>query len=177
MKPREKSKTVQKNKPRRLNHGFKKTKKSRSNPKFKKPNKGLVLAFGTFDLLHPGHLFYLAEAKKLGQKLAVIVARDKNVLHFKGRMPVNNEKTRLTVVRALKDVDGAVLGQRSNFFAIIKRFNPEIVALGYDQWPGRHKLRKYLDENGIGARIIRLPAFRAQVYKSTRIKTKIKRFH
>lgn len=150
----------------------KKQEKPRKTPK--KPKKGLVLAFGTFDLLHPGHLFYLAEARKLGKKLVVIVARDSNVKHFKGHFPVNLEKTRLTVVQSLKDVDQAVLGQRSNFFAIIKKFNPEKIALGHDQWPGMPKLRKYLDENGIPAKIVRLPAFKAHLYKSTHIKNRIK---
>ncbi|MFH0955203.1 MAG: adenylyltransferase/cytidyltransferase family protein [Candidatus Micrarchaeota archaeon] len=153
--------------------------RSRSKPQKKRPNpaaaKGLVLAFGTFDLLHPGHLFYLAKAKKLGSKLVVIVARDANVRHFKGQLPVNSEKTRLNVVGSLKDVDHAVLGQRSNFFDIIKEFNPKIVALGYDQWPGRQKLRKYLDDHLIPAKIVRLPAYKIRIYKSTHIKNKIKK--
>lgn len=139
------------------------------------PKKGRVLAFGTFDLLHPGHLFYLSEAKKLGRELVVIVARDKNVRHFKRQLPVNAEKARLMVVAALKDVDRAVLGQRSNFFDIIKKFNPQIVALGHDQWPGHQKLRHYLDENNIFAKIVRLPAFKARIFKSTLIKNKIKK--
>ena len=40
-----------------------------------------VVATGTFDLLHPGHLYYLEESKKLGDELWVIVARDANVRH------------------------------------------------------------------------------------------------
>ncbi len=140
----------------------------------KKPAKGLVLAFGTFDLLHPGHLFYLVEARKRGKKLVVIVARDSNVRHFKGHFPVNSEAVRLALVESLKPVSKAVLGQRSDFFSIIKRFNPEFIALGHDQWPGEQKLRKYLDENQIPAKIVRLPAFKAHIFKSTRIKNRIK---
>jgi FAD synthetase len=156
---------------------MKKKKPPKNQKTGKKTEKGLVLAFGTFDLLHPGHLFYLGEAKKLGKKLVVIVARDSNVKHFKGHSPVNNEKTRLTVVRSLKEVNQAVLGQRSNFFAIIKKFNPEKIALGFDQWPGRKKLEKYLNENEIPAKIVRLPAFKAHIFKSTHIKNKIKKHH
>lgn len=143
----------------------------------KKPVKGLVLAFGTFDLLHPGHLFYLEKALALGKKLVVIVARDQNVLYFKGVLPVNGEKTRLRIVQALKPVSKAVLGQRSNFFDIIKKFNPEFVALGYDQWPGRQKLLAYLSLHRIPAQIKRLPPFKAQHYKSSHIKSKIKNGH
>jgi FAD synthetase len=152
-------------------------KKAKTRKKGKKTLKGLVLAFGTFDLLHLGHLFYLGAARKLGKKLVVIIARDSNVKHFKGHQPVNNEKTRLTVVQSLKDVDQAVLGQRSNFFSIIQKFNPEKIALGYDQWPGIPKLQQYLNENNIPARIVRLPSFKARVYKSTHIKKRIKKSH
>ncbi|MBU0635507.1 FAD synthase [Candidatus Micrarchaeota archaeon] len=142
--------------------------------KTKKSVKGLVLAFGTFDLLHPGHLYYLGNARKQGKKLVVIVARDANVLFFKKKKPVNNEKTRLLVVQSLKEVDKAVLGQRSNFFDIIKKFNPETIALGYDQWPGRKKLVQYLKDNTIPVRIVRLPAFKSRFFKSHHIKNRIK---
>lgn len=150
-------------------------KPKKTGSKAQKPADGLVLAFGTFDLLHPGHLFYLSKAKKLGKSLVVIVARDANVKYFKGQLPVNNEKTRLTVVASLKDVDAAVLGQRSNFFDIIKNFSPKVIALGYDQWPGQKKLKKYLIQNGIDAKIVRLPAFKTNKFKSTHIKNKIKK--
>ncbi len=143
----------------------------------KKPAKGLVLAFGTFDLLHPGHLFYLGEAKKLGKKLVVIVARDSNVLHFKGHLPVNQEAVRLVLVESLKPVSKAVFGQRSDFFSIIKRFNPEFIALGHDQWPGQKKLQTYLDQFAIPAKIRRLPAYKSRVFKSHHIKNRIKNGH
>ncbi len=84
------------------------------------------------------------------------------------------KKTQLIVVQSLRNVNKAVLGQRSNFFAIIKKFNPEKIALGHDQWPGRERLQKYLYENGIPAKIVRLPAFKAHIFKSTRIKNRIK---
>ena len=66
-----------------------------------------VLAFGTFDLLHEGHEFYLREAKKLGNKLAVIVARDLNVWRAKGYLPKQGEKERLRAVKKLKFVNRA----------------------------------------------------------------------
>ena len=47
-----------------------------------------VMAFGTFDLLHPGHLSYLNKSKKLGSKLIVVVARDANTLKVKGFKPL-----------------------------------------------------------------------------------------
>ena len=58
-----------------------------------------IVATGTFDILHPGHLFYLEESKKLGDELFVIVARDANVKH-KPR-PIIPEDQRLAMVAAL----------------------------------------------------------------------------
>ena len=46
-----------------------------------------VLAFGTFDILHPGHDHYLQEARKLGDELWVVVALDETVRQGKGRLP------------------------------------------------------------------------------------------
>ena len=71
-----------------------------------------VMAFGTFDLLHQGHFFYLKKAKSFGDNLVVVVARDKNVVEIKGRRPLNSEKERLAKVKRLEFVDKAVLGDR-----------------------------------------------------------------
>ena len=73
-----------------------------------------VMAFGTFDILHPGHLFYLAQAKKLGNKLIVIVARDNTVKRVKIRPPEHNENERLKKVQAQEYVDEAVLGDENH---------------------------------------------------------------
>ena len=67
-----------------------------------------VVATGTFDILHPGHLWYLEESAKLGDELFVIVARDANIRH-KPR-PVIPEEQRRVMVQALKPVTRAVLG-------------------------------------------------------------------
>ncbi|MCD4694128.1 adenylyltransferase/cytidyltransferase family protein, partial [bacterium] len=50
-----------------------------------------VMCFGTFDNLHLGHLFYLKEAKKFGDYLVVVIARDNNVKKIKGRCPREDE--------------------------------------------------------------------------------------
>ncbi|MCL7398710.1 MAG: adenylyltransferase/cytidyltransferase family protein [Thaumarchaeota archaeon] len=99
--------------------------------------KRTVLASGAFDILHPGHIKFLEEAKRLGGKnsrLIVIVARDRTVKENKGRGAVFGEKARLTMVQALKPVDKAVLGYRPfSFEKVIKKYRPDIVVFGYDQ--------------------------------------------
>jgi len=70
------------------------------------------MATGTFDLIHPGHGYYLEESKKVGGKnarLIVVVARDSTV-RSKKRFPVVDEKQRLEVIKMIKSVDEAYLG-------------------------------------------------------------------
>ena len=90
-----------------------------------------VLATGTFDLLHPGHLLYLERSKELGDELVVIVARDVNVKHKP--KPVIPEDQRLRMVQALKVVDLAVLGDEKDIFRPIEELRPDIITLGFDQ--------------------------------------------
>ena len=75
-----------------------------------------VMASGTFDLLHPGHGIYLQEAKNLGgynSKLYVVVARDSTVEKRK-RVPIVGENQRLELIKMLKPVDEAYLGNERN---------------------------------------------------------------
>jgi len=99
--------------------------------------KRTVLASGAFDVLHPGHIRFLEEAKRLGGKnssLIVVVARDRTVKENKGRVTIFSEKARLAMVRALKPVDKAVLGYTPfSFEKVIKKYRPDIVVFGYDQ--------------------------------------------
>ena len=137
--------------------------------------KSIVLAFGTFDLLHPGHVAYLERAKALGNKLVVVVARDANVQRFKGKKPINSEQQRLRMVKALKPVDRAVLGYNANMFRIVRKIKPDVIALGYDQGMSVKHLKEQLALGGLEPRIVRLKAFRPNRYKSTKIRKKIAR--
>src|SRR5665647_999520 len=80
-----------------------------------------VVATGTFDILHPGHIYYLEESKKLGDELWVIVARDANVKH-KPR-PIIPEEHRFQMVAALKPVSHAVLGNKTDMFRPIQELS------------------------------------------------------
>jgi len=130
-----------------------------------------VMAFGTFDFLHPGHLFYLKKAKALGSRLVVVVSRDANAKIVKGRKPLNREVDRLEMVRQLRLVDEAVLGDRQlRKWQVIKKFRPTAIALGYDQWASIPSLRKQLDEEGLQPRIVRIKPFKPKRNSSRRIR-------
>ena len=91
-----------------------------------------VLATGTFDLLHPGHLLYLSEARSLGDELYVIVARDSMIKHK--QKPVVPEEQRLAMVQALRVVDKAMLGSKIDIFEPLCEIRPDIIALGTNQF-------------------------------------------
>lgn len=118
-----------------------------------------VLATGRFEILHPGHLLYLEEAKKLGNELFVIVSRDNNVRQRR-RTPIIPEKQRLKMVSALKVVDKAMLGSESNIYEPLYRIKPDIIAIGYDQHFDEKNLEKELKERGFNnIKVIRIKKF------------------
>ncbi len=133
-----------------------------------------VLAFGAFDIIHPGHIFYLERARRLGSELVVVVARDSSIEREKGHPPVNDEKNRLIVVRALKPVDRAVLGLKTgNKMRVIAREKPQVIALGHDQAVTRSEVMRFLRENEMKARVVRMPPFKRRKYASTAVRKKI----
>lgn len=117
-----------------------------------------IMATGTFDLLHMGHIYYLKEAKKLGDKLVVVVARDSTVRKLKHE-PVTPEEMRIGIVRELKMVDEAVLGYEDDMYAVVKEIKPDIIALGYDQIHDEKKIENELKKRNLDAQVVRLPKY------------------
>lgn len=137
-----------------------------------------VMAFGTFDILHPGHVHHLGKARAMGGRLIVVVGRDESVRRMKGRAPLFSEKDRLLVVKELKSVDLAVLGNRmrseEDAFRIIRKYGPDVIALGHDQWADAGNLRKWLAANGLKAKVVRIGSpLKRSVYSSSRIRRKL----
>ncbi len=115
-----------------------------------------IVVAGTFDILHPGHVFLISEAAKLGDVI-VVIARDENVLHTKGHPVIVPEKQRLFMVEALKGVSKAVLGKTgSDFVNIIEDLKPDILMLGPNQNVSLNEIQKRLTEKGLATEVIRL---------------------
>jgi cytidyltransferase-like protein len=129
-----------------------------------------VMVFGTFDLVHPGHIHFFAQAKQHGDELVVVVARDSTAEFTKGRTPFFNEHERLLAVQALRMVDKAVLGNPGDVYKVVHDEKPDIICLGYDQSHFVDKLEPKLREFGLKTRIIRLEPFMPERYKSSRIR-------
>jgi len=117
-----------------------------------------VMATGTFDLLHMGHIYYLKEAKKLGDRLVVVVARDSTVRKLKHE-PITPEEMRLDIIKELKIVDEATLGHEDDMYATVKEIKPDIIALGYDQVHDEKKIEQELKKRKPVARLVRLPKY------------------
>lgn len=136
-----------------------------------------VMATGTFDLIHPGHGFYLEEAKKLGgegARLVVVIARESTVRARK-RVPIVPEKQRLEVVQMLKMVDEAVLGSETDMFSTVLKIKPDIIAIGPDQNFDIDHLREELRERNIPAEVVKLKGYhRSALDSSCKIIKKIK---
>ncbi len=113
-----------------------------------------VVATGTFEIIHPGHIRFLEEAKKLGDELIVIVAREKNVKHKP--KPVIPEEQRRRVVEAIKYVDKAILGDENDIFRPIMELKPDVIALGYNQHFSEEWLREELRKRGLNCEIVRI---------------------
>lgn len=140
--------------------------------------KKVVLASGTFDLIHYGHVRYLEEAKKIGGKnaeLIVIVARDNTVKRRKGKKPVMPEHQRRSLVEALRVVDKAILGfEDFDMIGILRKIEPNIIAVGHDQGDLEEEVRRAVAERGIAVDVVRVARFgKDELNSSSSIKKEI----
>ena len=125
-----------------------------------------VICFGTFDIIHKGHLHMFKQAKKYGDYLVVIVGRDKTVTAIKGKKPTNSEKIRLQNIKKIKIIDKARLGYLDDKYRVVGEEKPEIVAIGYDQRTFIDNLENVLEDH---VEIVRLSPYKPEIYKSSKM--------
>ena len=140
--------------------------------------KTIVLASGTFDLLHLGHVKFLEEAKKVGgenAKLIVIVARDSTVEKRKGKKPIMPEDQRRALVESLKVVDEAILGYEDFSIGMtIEKIKPNIIAVGHDQSGIEKAVRDVVNAKSLNIQIVRIGRFgKEELNSSSKILSKI----
>ena len=93
-----------------------------------------VLVFGVFDGIHDGHKEFFKQVKKHGDHIIVAVTQDKVVQELKNKKPKNNLKFRKEQLIKLKLADEVTEGDKqTNSWKIIGKYNPDVIALGYDQ--------------------------------------------
>ncbi len=131
-----------------------------------------VMATGVFDLIHLGHIYYLEQAKKLGDELVVVVARDSTVRRMKHE-PITPEEVRRELVAALKPVDRAVLGVEGDIFETVVRVRPDIIALGHDQPFKEDWVEEECRRRGIHIKVVRLGKLGGELNGTRKIVRKI----
>ncbi|MCI4323510.1 MAG: adenylyltransferase/cytidyltransferase family protein [Thermoplasmata archaeon] len=117
-----------------------------------------VMATGVFDILHPGHVYFLEEARQLGDELVVVVARDQTARRLKHE-PYVPEAIRREMVGALKPVDRAILGSTTDIYETVVDVRPDVIALGFDQKWNEKEVEAECARRGVPARVQRLTAY------------------
>ena len=127
-----------------------------------------VLIFGTFDGIHKGHLSFIRQARRQGDRLIIVVARDSNVRKTKGRMPMSDENSRLRQVKGL--ADEVMIGEKRVTYKIIKKVRPDVICIGYDQRPSMAEARDILKRIGMEkVKLRKMKPYMPGRYKSSRL--------
>lgn len=127
-----------------------------------------VMVFGVFDGIHRGHRDFFEQAKALGDYLIVVVAQDSSVQRLKGHPPKMNLAERLEYLEEEGDVDEVVMGDlKLSSWDVIKKYMPDIIALGYDQKLLREDLNKNLSSLDIKPEIKILDEYEPNKYHSS----------
>ena len=115
----------------------------------------VVFTNGVFDLLHPGHVRYLRDARALGDALIVAVNSDRSVRANKGpSRPINPEDERAELLLALECVDAAVIFDEDTPHDIVARIQPDILVKGADWGPAKIVGRDIVEARG--GRVVRV---------------------
>jgi len=132
----------------------------------------VVFTNGVFDLLHPGHIRYLREARSLGDALIVGVNSDRSVRTNKGAdRPINRAEERAEVLLALDFVDAVLMFDEDTPLETIARIQPDILVKGADWGPDRIIGRDVVEARG--GRVVRLEL--AQGFSTTSLIQKTRR--
>ena len=129
-----------------------------------------VLVFGTFDVIHPGHEWFLRKSRQSGDRLVAAVARDDFVREWKGHPPLTDEMTR---IRALGDsglVDEARLSDTDiRTYGVVEDVRPDVICLGHDQKALKDDLDRWLGTHtDFRPEIVVLRPWKRDRYSSTR---------
>ena len=117
----------------------------------------VILIGGVFDIVHPGHIHTLKDAKSQGDVLVVVVARSSTALRInKLRKIYHDENLRKELVSSIRYVDYAIIGREGTLYDTVDFVKPDIIALGYDQVHTEKEIAVNCAKRGINTRIIRL---------------------
>ncbi len=101
---------------------------------WREKNKKIVFTNGCFDIIHPGHIDYLSQARDLGDILVLGLNTDQSVrrLNKGSNRPINDERTRAYVLAGLASVDLIVFFDEETPYNLIKLLQPNVLVKGND---------------------------------------------
>lgn len=139
--------------------------------RLRREGKTVVFTNGVFDLLHPGHVRYLTEARRLGDALIVAVNSDRSAhgLEKGPDRPINPDVERAEVLSALECVDATVIFDEPTPHEIVKALQPDVLVKGADWADGTIVGADIVEARG--GRVVRIPL--AEGYSTTRILERI----
>src|SRR5918996_4273137 len=128
----------------------------RERERLRAAGKSLVFTNGVFDLLHVGHVRYLAQARALGDALVVAINSDRTVRELKGpNRPIFDQKERAEILAALRAVDYVVVFDNVSPRSLIAELLPDVLVKGgdyqLDEIHGREEVE------AAGGKVISLP--------------------
>lgn len=126
-----------------------------------------VLLFGTFDVLHPGHVALFKQARRFGNDITVILARDRTIEEIKKHAPLYGERVRKRALEQSCRVNHVILGSLHDKYQAIKKIKPDVICLGYDQKYFVGPLEEKIKLFKLSTHIVRLKSFKPHLYKST----------
>jgi rfaE bifunctional protein nucleotidyltransferase chain/domain len=139
--------------------------------RFRDAHQRIVFTNGVFDILHPGHLRYLQQARALGDVLIIGPNSDASVRRNKGpERPINPEGERAELLEALECVDAVVLFDDDTPAEIIRAIQPDVLAKGADWAENAIVGRDTVEARG--GRVVRIPV--EQGFSTTSIIEKIR---
>lgn len=131
----------------------------------------IVFTNGVFDLLHPGHIRYLSDARALGTALIVGVNSDRSVRANKGpTRPITPEHERAELLGGLRCVDAVCLFDEDTPYSLIASIQPDVLVKGAD-WGADNIVGRDVVE-ARGGRVVRIPL--AEGFSSTRLIEKVR---
>jgi len=127
-----------------------------------------VLVFGTFDVIHPGHKFFLQQSASYGDRLVAVIARDEFVSNTKKKIPVHNQEERIEHIINSGLVDDACLSDSvTGRFNVVSKINPQVICFGHDQTKLAESFRNWLSENNIEIELVIIDPYKRDKYSST----------
>ncbi len=132
----------------------------------------VVFTNGCFDLLHKGHILYLEEASRQGDKLIVAINADKSVSKLKGKhRPIKDEDNRSLIMSAFSFVDLVVIFHEETPIELIEMITPDILVKGGDWSPDQIVGSDYVTNNGGSVLSLQF----VEGYSTTALENKIKK--